>query len=93
MYSADDAARLSVALAGDRTAIADPTPEDPKRPPFGRDYDRIVHTTAFRRLQGKTQVVTPGQADFFRTRLTHTIEVAQIAVVLLGDCVAMLARR
>jgi dGTPase len=96
MYSADDAARLSVALAGDRTAIADPTPEDPKRPPFGRDYDRIVHTTAFRRLQGKTQVVTPGQADFFRTRLTHTIEVAQIARRLAwrlccdaGEAVAM----
>jgi dGTPase len=52
---------------------------DDYRGRFGRDYDRLVHTSAFRRLQGKTQVVTPGEADFFRTRLTHTIEVAQVA--------------
>jgi len=49
------------------------------RHPFARDYDRLVHTSAFRRLQGKTGVVAAGEADFFRTRLTHTIEVAQLA--------------
>jgi dGTPase len=58
-----------------------PDRDDPTdyRHPFARDYDRLVHTTAFRRLQGKTGVVAPGEADFFRTRLTHTIEVAQLA--------------
>lgn len=58
-----------------------PGVDDPAdyRHPFARDYDRLVHTTAFRRLQGKTGVVAPGEADFFRTRLTHTIEVAQLS--------------
>lgn len=56
-----------------------PRDKDDYRSRFGRDYDRLVHTSSFRRLQGKTQVVTPGEADFFRTRLTHTIEVAQVA--------------
>jgi dGTPase len=58
-----------------------PGREDPPdyRHPFARDYDRLIHTTAFRRLQGKTGVVAPGEADFFRTRLTHTVEVAQLA--------------
>ncbi len=58
-----------------------PGRDDPAdyRHPFARDYDRLVHTTAFRKLQGKTGVVAPGEADFFRTRLTHTIEVSQLA--------------
>jgi dGTPase len=50
----------------------------PYRCDFERDRDRIIHCSAFRRLEGKTQVFTPGLDDFYRSRLTHTIEVAQI---------------
>jgi len=58
-----------------------PDREDPAdhRHPFERDYDRLVHTSAFRRLQGTTGVVAPGESEHFRTRLTHTLEVAQLA--------------
>jgi len=51
----------------------------PYRNEFRRDRDRIVHARAFRRLENKTQVFTPGLSDHFRNRLTHTIEVSQIA--------------
>ncbi|MBL7154048.1 MAG: deoxyguanosinetriphosphate triphosphohydrolase [Phycisphaerae bacterium] len=55
-------------------------PEKPHqyRSAFERDRDRIIHSSAFRRLEGKTQVFTPGLDDYYRSRLTHTIEVAQI---------------
>ena len=56
-----------------------PEPEHPYRDAFQRDRDRIVHSRAFRRLEAKTQVFAPGLCDHFRNRLTHTIEVAQIA--------------
>jgi dGTPase len=54
-------------------------PDHPYRNAFQRDRDRIIHARAFRRLEAKTQVFTPGLCDHFRNRLTHTIEVAQIA--------------
>ncbi len=50
----------------------------PYRSDFERDRDRIIHCSAFRRLEGKTQVFTPGLDDYYRSRLTHSIEVAQI---------------
>jgi dGTPase len=59
-----------------------PEPDHPYRNAFQRDRDRVVHSRAFRRLEAKTQVFTPGLSDHFRNRLTHTIEVAQIARTL-----------
>ncbi len=59
-----------------------PEPPHPYRNLFQRDRDRVVHSRAFRRLEAKTQVFTPGLSDHFRNRLTHTIEVAQISRTL-----------
>jgi dGTPase len=56
-----------------------PEPEHPYRSAFQRDRDRIIHSRAFRRLEYKTQVFAPALSDHFRNRLTHTIEVSQIA--------------
>ncbi len=53
------------------------------RSPWERDYARIIHSAAFRRLQSKTQVLDLGQSDFYRTRLTHSMEVAQVSNGLL----------
>ena len=56
----------------------------PYRNEFQRDRDRVVYARAFRRLENKTQVFTPGLSDHFRNRLTHTIEVSQIARTVAG---------
>jgi len=79
------------ALAGRAPYAADPArsrgrlhaePPSPTRGDFQRDRDRIIHSTAFRRLAHKTQVFVYHEGDHFRTRLTHTIEVAQLARAL-----------
>lgn len=57
-------------------------PSSPSRSDFRRDCDRIIHSTAFRRLKHKTQVFVSHEGDHFRTRLTHTLEVSQIARAL-----------
>lgn len=83
---------------GGRMGRVHPEPEDLMRFPFQRDRDRIIHTQAFRRLQGKTQVFVAGASDHYRTRLTHTMEVSQISRDLaralelnedLAECIAL----
>lgn len=75
-YSVKDAARLK------------PVEQDPNfepeayRTPYRRDYGRLIHSPVFRRLQGKTQLFPGRESDFFRNRLTHSLEVAQIAKAL-----------
>ena len=67
------------ARRGCSAARAFPAPAGDGRSPFERDRDRVVQSRAFRRLAGKTQVFTSRASDHFRSRLTHTIEVAQVA--------------
>ena len=62
-----------------------PEKPHPYRSNFERDRDRIIHSSAFRRLEGKTQVFTPGLDDHYRTRLTHSIEVAQIGKTIAKE--------
>ena len=76
-----DLARFGVFGAEERRLAerAYPAPSGDGRSPFERDRDRVVQSRAFRRLAGKTQVFTSRASDHFRSRLTHTIEVAQVA--------------
>ena len=69
----------AVSNSGTLVERAHPEPSHPYRLPFERDRARIIHARAFRRLAGKTQVFTHRYSDHFRSRLTHTMEVAQIA--------------
>jgi len=61
-----------------------PEPQHPYRSDYARDRDRVIHSRAFRRLEAKTQVFTTRYSDHFRNRLTHTIEVAQVARTVSG---------
>ena len=72
--------------------------DQPYRSPYQRDRDRIIHSTAFRKLKHKTQVFIESESDYYRTRLTHTLEVSQISRTLcralnlnedLGECIAL----
>src|SRR5579863_2505679 len=59
-----------------------PENESPTRTCYSRDRDRVIHSSAFRRLKHKTQVFVQHEGDYYRTRLTHSIEVAQLARAL-----------
>ena len=61
-----------------------PEEESTFRSCFQRDRDRIIHASAFRRLKHKTQVFIEHEGDYYRTRLTHSIEVAQVARTISG---------
>jgi dGTPase len=61
-----------------------PEPQHPYRSDYARDRDRVIHSRAFRRLEAKTQVFTTRYSDHFRNRLTHTLEVSQIARTVAG---------
>ena len=80
MSQSDNPLAVNVADQGDALLAREhPAPHHPNHTPFQRDRERIVQARAFRRLAGKTQVFTSRASDHFRSRLTHTIEVAQIA--------------
>lgn len=74
-----DAPRGEGYTAADVARRAPEQPKRPERPAFRRDRARVLHSWALRRLADKTQVLLPGESDFPRTRLTHTLEVAQVA--------------
>src|SRR3712207_1190852 len=82
---ADERERLSPLAAFSDAAVRDrPEAESPVRTSFQRDRDRILHSKPFRRLKHKTQVFIAPLGDHYRTRLTHTLEVTQIARTEIG---------
>jgi dGTPase len=78
---ADEAKTLSpfAQLSSKSQGRLKPEPQDPLRPVYQHDRDKILHSKAFRRLAGKTQVFLAPEGDHYRTRITHTLEVAQFA--------------
>src|SRR3954447_11577343 len=65
-------------LCADRRGSSRPAGAEPQRSAFQRDWDRIIFSSAFRRLQDKTQVFPLAKSDYVRTRLTHSLEVASV---------------
>jgi dGTPase len=78
MFAPPPLAAYAVSVATSRGRLHH-EPEAETRSPWQRDRDRIIHSSAFRKLQYKTQVFVNHEGDFYRTRLTHSIEVAQVA--------------
>ena len=72
-------------LAAESRGRIHPEKESAHRTAFQKDRDRVLHTSAFRRLESKTQVFVNYVGDYYRTRLTHTLEVSQVATSIARE--------